>query len=49
MLIARIFNPIGPGMPPYLALGEFARQIASAAILAWRTANRKLTRLPGFH
>jgi nucleoside-diphosphate-sugar epimerase len=29
VLIARIFNPIGPGMPPYLALGEFARQIAS--------------------
>jgi GDP-4-dehydro-6-deoxy-D-mannose reductase len=28
VLIARIFNPIGPGMPPYLALGEFARQIA---------------------
>lgn len=29
VLIARIFNPIGPGMPPYLALGDFARQIAS--------------------
>jgi nucleoside-diphosphate-sugar epimerase len=29
VLVARIFNPIGPGMPPYLALGEFARQIAS--------------------
>jgi GDP-4-dehydro-6-deoxy-D-mannose reductase len=28
VLISRIFNPIGPGMPPYLALGEFARQIA---------------------
>lgn len=28
VLIARIFNPIGPGMPTYLALGEFARQIA---------------------
>jgi len=28
VLIARIFNPIGPGMPPYLALGDFARQIA---------------------
>ena len=26
---ARIFNPIGPGMPRYLALGEFARQIAA--------------------
>ena len=22
------FNPIGPGMPTYLALGDFARQIA---------------------
>jgi GDP-4-dehydro-6-deoxy-D-mannose reductase len=29
VLVARIFNPIGPGMPPYLALGDFARQIAS--------------------
>ncbi len=29
VLIARIFNPIGPGMPPCLALGDFARQIAS--------------------
>jgi GDP-4-dehydro-6-deoxy-D-mannose reductase len=29
VLVARIFNPIGPGMPPYLALGEFARQIAA--------------------
>jgi GDP-4-dehydro-6-deoxy-D-mannose reductase len=29
VLIARIFNPIGPGMPPYLALGDFARQIAA--------------------
>ncbi len=28
VLIARIFNPIGPGMPIHLALGEFARQIA---------------------
>lgn len=28
VLVARIFNPIGPGMPTYLALGEFARQIA---------------------
>ncbi|HET7880245.1 MAG TPA: NAD-dependent epimerase/dehydratase family protein [Acetobacteraceae bacterium] len=28
VLIARVFNPIGPGMPPYLALGGFARQIA---------------------
>jgi GDP-4-dehydro-6-deoxy-D-mannose reductase len=28
VLIARIFNPIGPGMPSYLALGGFARQIA---------------------
>lgn len=29
VLIARIFNPIGPGMPTYLALGGFARQIAA--------------------
>ncbi len=29
VLVARIFNPIGPGMPPHLALGEFARQIAA--------------------
>jgi GDP-4-dehydro-6-deoxy-D-mannose reductase len=29
VLIARIFNPIGPGMPPYLALGDFARQLAA--------------------
>ena len=29
VLIARIFNPIGPGMPTYLALGEFARQLAT--------------------
>jgi GDP-4-dehydro-6-deoxy-D-mannose reductase len=28
VLIARVFNPIGPGMPSYLALGGFARQIA---------------------
>jgi GDP-4-dehydro-6-deoxy-D-mannose reductase len=28
VLIARIFNPIGPGMPTFLALGGFARQIA---------------------
>lgn len=28
VLVTRIFNPIGPGMPTYLALGEFARQIA---------------------
>jgi GDP-4-dehydro-6-deoxy-D-mannose reductase len=28
VLIARIFNPIGPGMPAYLALGDFARQIS---------------------
>ena len=28
VLIARIFNLIGPGMPTYLALGDFARQIA---------------------
>lgn len=28
VLVARIFNPIGPGLPTYLALGDFARQIA---------------------
>lgn len=28
VLVARIFNPLGQGMPPYLALGDFARQIA---------------------
>lgn len=29
VIVARIFNPIGPGMPPHLALGDFARQVAS--------------------
>ncbi len=29
VLIARIFNPIGPGMPAHLALAEFARDIAA--------------------
>jgi GDP-4-dehydro-6-deoxy-D-mannose reductase len=29
VMIARIFNLIGAGMPPNLALGEFARQIAA--------------------
>ncbi len=29
VVVARIFNPIGPGMPEHLALGAFARQIAS--------------------
>jgi GDP-4-dehydro-6-deoxy-D-mannose reductase len=29
VLVTRIFNPIGPGMPAYLALGGFAQQIAS--------------------
>ena len=28
VLIARIFNPIGPAMPTHLAIGDFARQIA---------------------
>ena len=28
VLVNRIFNMIGPGMPTYLALGEFAQQIA---------------------
>jgi GDP-4-dehydro-6-deoxy-D-mannose reductase len=31
VLVARIFNPIGPGMPAHLALGSFAAQIAGAA------------------
>lgn len=29
ILVARIFNPIGPRMPPHLALGDFARQISA--------------------
>jgi GDP-4-dehydro-6-deoxy-D-mannose reductase len=29
VMVARIFNPIGPGMPSHLALGDFARQIAA--------------------
>lgn len=29
VLVARIFNPIGAGIPPHLALGAFAAQIAS--------------------
>jgi GDP-4-dehydro-6-deoxy-D-mannose reductase len=29
VVVARIFNPIGPGMPAYLALGSFAQQIAA--------------------
>ena len=29
VLVARIFNPIGSGMPAHLALGDFARQIAA--------------------
>jgi GDP-4-dehydro-6-deoxy-D-mannose reductase len=29
VVIARIFNSIGPGMPPNLALGDFARQVAA--------------------
>ncbi|GJE42602.1 NAD-dependent epimerase/dehydratase family protein [Methylobacterium soli] len=37
VVVARIFNPIGPGMPGHLALADFARQIAgferSGAIL----------------
>lgn len=28
VLVTRIFNPIGPGMPSHLALADFARQIA---------------------
>ncbi|MDQ0073971.1 GDP-4-dehydro-6-deoxy-D-mannose reductase [Variovorax boronicumulans] len=29
VVVARLFNPIGPGMPKSLALGSFAHQIAS--------------------
>jgi GDP-4-dehydro-6-deoxy-D-mannose reductase len=29
VLVARIFNPLGRDMPPHLAIGDFARQIAS--------------------
>jgi GDP-4-dehydro-6-deoxy-D-mannose reductase len=29
VVVARIFNPIGPDMPSHLALGDFARQIAT--------------------
>ncbi|HTO67853.1 MAG TPA: NAD(P)-dependent oxidoreductase [Bradyrhizobium sp.] len=29
VLVARIFNPLGPGMPTHLAIGDFADQIAS--------------------
>lgn len=30
-VVARIFNPIGPGMPPAQALGRFARALAEGA------------------
>lgn len=29
VLVARIFNPLGPNMPSHLAIGDFASQIAS--------------------
>ena len=29
VLVARIFNPLGPGMPSHLAIGDFARQLAA--------------------
>jgi GDP-4-dehydro-6-deoxy-D-mannose reductase len=29
VLVARIFNPLGPGMPAHLAIGDFVNQIAS--------------------
>jgi GDP-4-dehydro-6-deoxy-D-mannose reductase len=29
VLVARIFNPLGCGMPPHLAIPDFARQLAS--------------------
>jgi nucleoside-diphosphate-sugar epimerase len=28
LVVARMFNPVGPGMPRHLALGDFAHQIA---------------------
>jgi GDP-4-dehydro-6-deoxy-D-mannose reductase len=30
VLVARIFNPLGPGMPSHLAIGDFARQLAAS-------------------
>ncbi len=30
VLVARLFNPVGPGMPPYLAISDFARQVFMA-------------------
>jgi GDP-4-dehydro-6-deoxy-D-mannose reductase len=30
-IVARIFNPIGPGMPPSLAFGRFAARLAQAS------------------
>jgi len=45
VLVARIFNPIGPGLPPYLALGDFARQIATmGARGVLRTGNLRVFR-----
>jgi GDP-4-dehydro-6-deoxy-D-mannose reductase len=29
VLVARIFNPLGPGMPTHLAIGDFANQITT--------------------
>lgn len=31
VIVARVFNPIGAGMPAHLALGSFARQIAASS------------------
>jgi GDP-4-dehydro-6-deoxy-D-mannose reductase len=46
VLIARIFNPIGPGMPAHLALGDFARQIAAMGARSGtvRTGNLRVFR-----
>jgi GDP-4-dehydro-6-deoxy-D-mannose reductase len=46
VLVARIFNPIGPGLPAHLALGEFARQIVAlrSAPGVLRTGNHDVRR-----
>ncbi len=45
VLIARIFNPIGPGMPDHLALAEFARDLAAlGARGVLRTGNIRVSR-----
>lgn len=45
VLIARIFNPIGPGMPGHLALAEFARDLAALGTRGvLRTGNIRVSR-----